>query len=223
MRSCTHKMNWLSHRAPKPETEERARREPDRCSCHLRRALAHGRKRPSGNLIWPSRSCADSKSGTRAKRRRRKLWAGIKGRVKKCFMSGCVNPAARSWPASGRRNHALAWGSEQLHVVTRTKDMACASRRAGKVDRWKSERETQNPCRSTEWEEENDRADLPPETESKWKNRNRATSHLLHVHHEISKHDSLYETRIKVKLLKCLRFKFKHRHVNDSLHIKPRY
>jgi hypothetical protein len=40
-------------------------------------------------------------------------------------------------------------------------------------------------------------------------------SHLSPAHHETSKHDSLNETEITVKLPKCLEFKFKPRQVND--------
>jgi hypothetical protein len=40
--------------------------------------------------------------------------------------------------------------------------------------------------------------------------------HLPLAHHETSKRDSSNETEIKVKLLKYLGFKFKHRQVNDS-------
>jgi hypothetical protein len=48
-------------------------------------------------------------------------------------------------------------------------------------------------------------------------------SHLSPVHHETNNRDSPHETRIKVKLPKCLGFEFKLQHVNDSSHIKPRY
>jgi hypothetical protein len=43
-----------------------------------------------------------------------------------------------------------------------------------------------------------------------------AMSHLPPADHETSKHVSPNETEIKVKLLKCLGFKFKSRQVNDS-------
>jgi hypothetical protein len=50
-----------------------------------------------------------------------------------------------------------------------------------------------------------------------------AMSHLSPAHHETNNRDSPHETRIKVKLLKCLGLKFKPQHFNDSSHIKPRY
>jgi hypothetical protein len=40
--------------------------------------------------------------------------------------------------------------------------------------------------------------------------------HLPPAHHKTSKHDSPYETKIRIKLSKCLGFKFKPRQVNDS-------
>jgi hypothetical protein len=40
--------------------------------------------------------------------------------------------------------------------------------------------------------------------------------HLPPAHHETSKHDSPNETKIKVKLTKCLRFEFKPHRVNDT-------
>jgi hypothetical protein len=40
--------------------------------------------------------------------------------------------------------------------------------------------------------------------------------HLPPAHHETSKCDSPNETKIKVKLPKCLIFKFKHHQVNDA-------
>jgi hypothetical protein len=43
--------------------------------------------------------------------------------------------------------------------------------------------------------------------------------HLPPAHHETSKHDSPNETEMKVKLPKCLGFKFKPRQVNDSLQL----
>jgi hypothetical protein len=47
--------------------------------------------------------------------------------------------------------------------------------------------------------------------------------HLSPAHHEISKHDSPYETKIKVKLAKPPGFRFKPRHVNESSQIELRY
>jgi hypothetical protein len=43
-----------------------------------------------------------------------------------------------------------------------------------------------------------------------------AMLHLPPAHHQTSRHDSPNETDIKVKLPKCLKFKFKHWQVNDS-------
>jgi hypothetical protein len=40
--------------------------------------------------------------------------------------------------------------------------------------------------------------------------------HLPPAHHETSKHNSINETEINVKLPKFLGFKFKHHQVNDS-------
>jgi hypothetical protein len=40
-------------------------------------------------------------------------------------------------------------------------------------------------------------------------------SHMSPTHHEINKYNSLHETRIKIKLPKHHRFKFKPRHIND--------
>jgi hypothetical protein len=48
-------------------------------------------------------------------------------------------------------------------------------------------------------------------------------SHLSPAHHETSKHDSPYDTKIKVKQQKHPGFEFKPRHANDSSQIKPRY
>jgi hypothetical protein len=42
--------------------------------------------------------------------------------------------------------------------------------------------------------------------------------HLPPVHHETSKHNSPNDTKIKVKLPKCLGFKFKPHQINDSSH-----
>jgi hypothetical protein len=39
--------------------------------------------------------------------------------------------------------------------------------------------------------------------------------HLPSVYHEIDKHDSPHDTKIKVKLPKCTGFKFKNHQVND--------
>jgi hypothetical protein len=42
--------------------------------------------------------------------------------------------------------------------------------------------------------------------------------HLPPVHHETSKHNSPNDTKIKLKLPKCLGFKFKPHQINDSSH-----
>jgi hypothetical protein len=49
-----------------------------------------------------------------------------------------------------------------------------------------------------------------------WSSSLPAMPHLLPAHHETSKHDSLHETKIKVKQQKCPWFEFKPLQVNDS-------